>query len=137
MGSEWSLKSYEVGARSKAKLDYAIRVTCNENYYGDQCSDYCRSRDDNHGHFLCSEKGQITCLPGWHGTESYCKTRTYRCSLLCLFIDTESPQSLLTALVVDTYSSMCSGMRQRSRLLQSTERLQVSYRENNKWMCFC
>lgn len=81
VGSEWSLKSVEVGNRSKARLAFATRVTCNENYYGDQCSNYCRSRDDNHGHFLCSEQGHITCRPGWQGTENYCKTResAFRC----------------------------------------------------------
>lgn len=77
VGHDWTLKSAEIGGRSKAKLNYAIRVTCNENYYGDQCTVSCRSRDDDHGHYVCNEKGERVCLPGWTGVDDYCKTREY------------------------------------------------------------
>lgn len=80
VGSEWTIKSAEVGGRSKAKLRFATRVICSDNYYGDQCSSYCRSRDDDHGHFFCTDKGKIVCLPGWEGIDNYCKTR--KCFLL-------------------------------------------------------
>lgn len=79
VGNDWTLKSYEVGGRSKARLNFAIRVTCNENHFGEQCSHYCRSRDDSYGHYLCSETGQFICLPGWQGSDNYCKTRKYFC----------------------------------------------------------
>ena len=76
--SKWTEKSYELGGRSKARLKFAVRVTCSDNHYGDTCSHYCRSRDDDYaGHYLCSETGQFVCLPGWQGSEHYCKTRKY------------------------------------------------------------
>jgi hypothetical protein len=75
VGHEWTIKSAEIGGRSKAKLNYGIRVTCNENYFGEQCTVSCRSRDDDHGHYVCNEKGERVCLPGWKSTEDYCKTR--------------------------------------------------------------
>ena len=48
-------------------LAYEYRVLCDVNYYGVGCSDYCRSRDDVHGHYACATNGTIVCLPGWRG----------------------------------------------------------------------
>ena len=79
VGEDWTLKSYEVGGRSKVRLNFAMRVTCNENYYGEQCSNYCRPRDDDHGHYWCSKAGHFICRPGWEGNDNYCKTRKYFC----------------------------------------------------------
>lgn len=53
-----------------AALTYSYRVTCQQNYYGDQCNILCRPRDDVYGHYTCSQMGNIVCLPGWQG--SYC-----------------------------------------------------------------
>jgi len=76
VASDWTYKSYEVGSRSKARFNYAIRVTCDENHYGDDCSTMCRPRNDDYGHFTCSEKGQIVCLSGWQGEKTYCRNAT-------------------------------------------------------------
>lgn len=43
------------------------RVLCSSNYFGDDCSVFCRPRDDQFGHFKCSQSGQKICLDGWHG----------------------------------------------------------------------
>lgn len=75
VSSEWTTVSREVGDRSKAKINLELRVTCDENYYGNQCSNYCRARDDDHGHFTCSDSGQIRCLHGWKRPETYCRER--------------------------------------------------------------
>lgn len=53
-----------------ASLAYSYRVTCQPNYFGDQCNILCRPRDDVYGHYNCSPQGDIVCLAGWSG--SYC-----------------------------------------------------------------
>ncbi|KAG9509623.1 Delta-like protein 1, partial [Fragariocoptes setiger] len=57
-----------------AALTYAYRVTCQANYYGEQCATLCRPRDDAYGHYTCSAAGSIVCLAGWHG--DYCLEAT-------------------------------------------------------------
>lgn len=54
-----------------ATLVYSYRVTCQPNYFGEQCNILCRPRDDVYGHSTCSQQGEIVCLPGWQG--QYCE----------------------------------------------------------------
>ncbi|XP_037807824.1 neurogenic locus protein delta [Lucilia sericata] len=51
-------------------LEYDFRVTCDPHYYGAGCANLCRPRDDQFGHYTCSETGEIICLSGWQG--DYC-----------------------------------------------------------------
>uniref|UniRef100_A0A1B0C6W7 Delta-like protein n=1 Tax=Glossina palpalis gambiensis TaxID=67801 RepID=A0A1B0C6W7_9MUSC len=51
-------------------LEYDFRVTCDPHYYGSGCANLCRPRDDQFGHYTCSETGEIICLSGWQG--NYC-----------------------------------------------------------------
>ncbi|XP_065355030.1 neurogenic locus protein delta [Calliphora vicina] len=51
-------------------LEYDFRVTCDSHYYGAGCANLCRPRDDQFGHYTCSETGEIICLSGWQG--DYC-----------------------------------------------------------------
>ncbi|CAG5134091.1 unnamed protein product, partial [Candidula unifasciata] len=53
-------------------LKYAFRFTCDSNYYGANCADLCRPRDDSFGHYTCSANGTKVCLDGWTG--DYCDT---------------------------------------------------------------
>lgn len=50
-----------------AALVYRVRVLCQENYYGDTCTRFCRKRDDAFGHYRCLLSGDKECLPGWRG----------------------------------------------------------------------
>ncbi|KAG1932026.1 delta-like protein C isoform X2 [Pimephales promelas] len=45
-------------------------TVCDEFFYGDDCSDFCRPRDDPFGHFNCDAAGNRICLPEWKG--EYC-----------------------------------------------------------------
>lgn len=54
-------------------LKFEYRVTCDSNYYGKGCENLCRPRDDNFGHYTCSQTGEIVCLAGWTG--DYCDKR--------------------------------------------------------------
>ncbi|XP_068135638.1 delta-like protein 1 isoform X1 [Hyperolius riggenbachi] len=67
VGEEWSQDLHSSG---RTELKYSYRFVCDEHYYGDGCSDYCRPRDDAFGHFSCGEKGEKVCNLGWKG--QYC-----------------------------------------------------------------
>lgn len=67
MKNEWT---NAVHRNEQATLTYAYRVTCQQNYFGEQCAILCRPRDDAYGHYKCSNSGDIVCLNGWHG--NYC-----------------------------------------------------------------
>jgi len=59
----------------RSRLVYEHRVRCEDNYHGDGCAKFCRPRDDNFGHYLCSDDGDMICMPGWTG--SYCSKGTF------------------------------------------------------------
>ncbi|TRY91534.1 hypothetical protein DNTS_004972 [Danionella cerebrum] len=70
VGEEWS-QDLQVGGRTELK--YSYRFVCDEHYYGEGCSVFCRPRDDTFGHFTCGERGEIICNSGWKG--QYCTER--------------------------------------------------------------
>ncbi|KAL2082303.1 hypothetical protein ACEWY4_022121 [Coilia grayii] len=65
-----------------ARLEYRIRVRCDENYYGSKCNKQCKPRDDYFGHYRCDASGDRMCLDGWMGAD--CKTAICKqgCNLL-------------------------------------------------------
>lgn len=72
VGDEWS-QDLHTGGRTELK--YSYRFVCDEHYYGDGCSVFCRPRDDAFGHFTCGERGEIVCNAGWKG--QYCTEREF------------------------------------------------------------
>uniref|UniRef100_A0A3P9BYH1 Delta-like protein n=1 Tax=Maylandia zebra TaxID=106582 RepID=A0A3P9BYH1_9CICH len=67
VGEEWFS---DVQTAGKTELRYSYRFLCDEYYYGEGCSVFCRPRDDAFGHFTCGERGEIICNSGWKG--QYC-----------------------------------------------------------------
>ncbi|XP_037553416.1 delta-like protein D [Nematolebias whitei] len=67
VGEEWT-KDMQTAGRTELRFSY--RFLCDEHYYGDGCSVFCRPRDDAFGHFTCGERGEIICNSGWKG--QYC-----------------------------------------------------------------
>uniref|UniRef100_A0A3Q3WQC1 Delta-like protein n=1 Tax=Mola mola TaxID=94237 RepID=A0A3Q3WQC1_MOLML len=67
VGEEWSK---DIQTAGRTELRYSYRFLCDEHYYGDGCSVFCRPRDDAFGHFSCGERGEIICNSGWKG--QYC-----------------------------------------------------------------
>lgn len=57
-----------------ARLEYAIRVRCDEHYYGPKCNKVCRPRDDYFGHYVCDHQGERECMEGWTNLTTSCKT---------------------------------------------------------------
>lgn len=61
-----------------ARLEYAVRVRCDEHYYGHKCNKVCRPRDDYFGHYVCDQLGNRECMEGWTNLTSSCKTGNER-----------------------------------------------------------
>ncbi|XP_005987856.1 delta-like protein C isoform X2 [Latimeria chalumnae] len=67
VGEDWS---QDVHLGEQSELRYSYHVVCDEHYFGESCSDYCRPRDDPFGHYTCDDSGNRICLSGWRG--EYC-----------------------------------------------------------------
>ncbi|XP_043540050.1 protein jagged-1b isoform X2 [Chiloscyllium plagiosum] len=52
-----------------ARIDYNVRVLCDENYYGLGCNKLCRPRNDFFGHYMCDSVGNKVCVEGWIGPQ--------------------------------------------------------------------
>ncbi|XP_048015394.1 delta-like protein C isoform X1 [Megalobrama amblycephala] len=64
----WS-QEVHLGEQSQLRFlwNFSYRVVCDEFYHGEECSDFCRPRNDAFGHFICDADGNRICLPGWIG----------------------------------------------------------------------
>lgn len=82
VGDDWSQDLHTSG---RTELKFSYRFVCDEHYYGDGCSVFCRTRDDAFGHFTCGERGEIVCDAGWKG--QYCTERECH---KCLITEVES-----------------------------------------------
>lgn len=67
VGDDWS---QDVHFGNQSELRYSYHVVCNEYYHGEDCSAYCRPRNDTFGHYTCDREGSLRCLEGWRG--EYC-----------------------------------------------------------------
>lgn len=72
VGEKWTEDTH-TSKYTSLKVEY--RVTCDANYYGKGCENFCRPRDDSFGHYTCSQTGEIVCHAGWTG--DYCEKRKY------------------------------------------------------------
>jgi len=72
VGEKWHQNVYPPKSTSAvtSELRYSYRVICDENYFGDNCSEFCKPRDDKFGHYICGADGARVCLDGWKG--DYC-----------------------------------------------------------------
>lgn len=73
VGEQWS---QDLQQGNQSELAFSYRVVCIENYHGNDCSVFCRPRDDDFGHFRCDPEGRRRCLEGWSGqycTEAICE----------------------------------------------------------------
>ncbi|XP_055903540.1 neurogenic locus protein delta [Eupeodes corollae] len=70
-------------------FEYDFRVTCDPHYYGAGCANLCRPRDDQFGHYTCSENGEKICLSGWG--DDYCQKP--RCKKGCVHGTCDQPNT--------------------------------------------
>ncbi|KAG1672484.1 Neurogenic locus protein delta [Nymphon striatum] len=77
-------------------LEYDYRVKCDGHYYGDNCADLCRARNDSFGHYTCSDKGEKVCLPGWEG--AYCSKEGSKSNICILILQPSALQSAIVSM---------------------------------------
>lgn len=65
VGQNWTTS--ELYKDDNWQLQMQYRVLCDRGYYGFDCTTTCNARDDQFGHFVCSEDGQKVCISGWEG----------------------------------------------------------------------
>ncbi|GFO45468.1 delta-like protein [Plakobranchus ocellatus] len=65
----WDIRHVSISESSGEQnlVMVATRVVCSSNYYGRNCTSFCRPRDDFLGHYICTPTGQQVCMDGWQG----------------------------------------------------------------------
>ena len=58
--------SFGQRAKSKSRLSFTVKVSCNQYYFDDTCTTYCKSKDDSTGHYTCDSTGIRVCRDNWH-----------------------------------------------------------------------
>ncbi|XP_033746115.1 protein jagged-1a-like [Pecten maximus] len=64
--------------KQRTTLSMDISVLCDPNYFGPQCSLFCRPRNDWMGHYTCGGTGAKVCYQGWK--ERNCNRRIDVCA---------------------------------------------------------
>lgn len=59
-----------------ARLVYKVRMRCNNNHFGFNCTKFCEPRTDHFGHYTCDRNGNKKCMDGWMGKD--CEKRKLR-----------------------------------------------------------
>ncbi|XP_021376096.1 protein jagged-1-like isoform X2 [Mizuhopecten yessoensis] len=71
-------RTHRVVVKRRTTLSMVIRVYCDQNYYGPQCTTFCRPRNDWMGHYKCDgTSGAKICYQGWRGQT--CNQRVNLC----------------------------------------------------------
>ena len=50
----------------------AFQLSCEENFYGEDCTIFCVGKNDESGHFTCNNEGRIECLEGFQNPLTNC-----------------------------------------------------------------
>lgn len=74
---DWSVEEHRTNG---SRLELQYRVVCAANYYGQQCMQYCRPKDDEYGHYICTAQGVKQCKQGWQG--DFCDKREFLTSVI-------------------------------------------------------
>lgn len=53
-------------------LRLAFQLSCEENFYGEDCAQFCIGRDDEEGHYSCDINGGKICLDGFQDPSTNC-----------------------------------------------------------------
>ncbi|XP_069101729.1 protein jagged-1-like isoform X2 [Argopecten irradians] len=73
-----SPRTYRVVVKHRTALSIDVRVYCDPNYFGPQCTLFCRPRNDWMGHYTCNGNGAKVCNKGWQGQN--CNRRINICA---------------------------------------------------------
>lgn len=78
------------GIYRRSRFELSIDLSCQPNFYGEDCLTNCIPTDNDSGHFGCGPQGERLCLPGWKDPGNDCLTRkqftTLRITVACKVI---------------------------------------------------
>ena len=59
---------------NRVVLDMIFRVMCQQDYYGANCTRFCRAQNDSvNGYYTCNSDGTILCREGFRNTDNNCR----------------------------------------------------------------
>ena len=65
------------GEYNRGMIELSFQLECWREFYGRNCSIFCRSFDDDvNGHFIC-QNGERVCRTGWKDPGNRCLTRKF------------------------------------------------------------
>lgn len=74
-----------VGVNQLATLVLTYTLACSENYYGSNCSKFCKPHNDSIGQYNCDPlTGDKLCLPGYKNPDIYCTEGEYANETICI-----------------------------------------------------
>lgn len=75
------------GEFGSAMIVLSFRLTCTDNFYGDNCEVFCLGRDDDSGHYFCNPiTGAIECLPGFRDPSRGCTVHMGESVCICVLM---------------------------------------------------
>ena len=63
------------GDYRRSRFELSIELSCQPNFYGEDCLTSCVPTDNESGHFGCGPRGERLCLNGWRDPGNHCLTR--------------------------------------------------------------
>lgn len=68
VGDQYTTPTTYISTNRYARITLSFRVRCADNYYRQDCSTFCLSRDNETGHYTCGKEGNKLCLEGFGGS---------------------------------------------------------------------
>ena len=110
--------------RSDVIFTVSFSLNCEEDYYGPNCTVYCRPSDsDKLGHYSCFSNGSILCLPEYKNEDTNCT----ECAVAeaCGVLPSSSPTSsfsvslsLVSTPLHSPERESCSSIGEKERVVQ-------------------
>ena len=55
-----------------SSIELRFRLSCDRNYYGSTCGNFCLRTNDDSGHYVCDNDGNKICMDGYSDPQSNC-----------------------------------------------------------------
>ena len=74
LNADYSTARDYTGRNNRVIVHMRFRVSCQTNFYGQDCDTFCVPQDDDiNGHYTCNSDGSIMCLDGYEHPENNCR----------------------------------------------------------------
>ena len=95
------------GYYKAAHVAMQFKASCDQYYYTQSCTVYCKAQDDNvEGHYNCNSEGGKVCLTGWSDPSNNCLTRE-RMHTVTVRMEVDN---LCMINYISVHSNLCRGL---------------------------